>query len=118
MLFGAYFCAGSFTFVLGLIVLATLFDGQATRVSFRGRVLRYVGLSVAISVLCLVAFVGLSYVTRLMRFGETTNWSYPGDYLASGPLGWVLMIIPLLGVVAPLVLALLLKRQKPAIGMR
>jgi len=118
MFFGAYFCAGSFTFVLGLVALATLFDGQATMVSFRGRALRYIGLSVAISVLCLVAFVGLSYMTGLMRFGKATHWSYPGDYLAGGPLGWVLMIIPLLGVVAPLVLALLSKRQEPATGMR
>ncbi len=118
MFFGAYFCAGSFAFVLGLIVLATLFDGQATMVSFRGRVLRYIGLSVAISVLCLVAFVGLSYATGLMRFGEAMHWSYPGDYLAGGPLGWILMIIPLLGIIAPLVLALSIKRQEPATSMR
>lgn len=118
MFFGAYFCAGGFTFVLGLVALATLFDSQATMASFRGRVLRYIGLSFAISVLCLVAFVGLSYATGFMRFGEATHWSYPGDYLAGGPLGWILMIIPLLGVVAPPVLVLWPKRQEPATGMR
>jgi hypothetical protein len=111
---GAYFCVTGLLFVLGLLVLAAL-PGQSAARQPAKRTLAYAGLSFSVALLGLIAFIGLSYLTGLMSRGQGV-WSYPNDYLAYRPVGWVIMLIPLIGVLSPLVVLLWLRSRSGADG--
>jgi hypothetical protein len=102
MFIGAYFCVTGLLFVLGLFVLAALPGHSAARQPAK-RTLAYAGLSFSVALLGLIAFIGLSYLTGLMSRGQGV-WSYPNDYLAYGPVGWVIMLILPAGILSPLVI--------------
>ena len=114
MFFGAYLGATGLLFLIGLAVLVSVADGAATTAPTRRRIRAYAILTWAISFVCLLGFVGLSLAAGLMAFGATTHWSYPGDYLTAGPLGWVSVGLSLLGVTAPLWILLWMRRGRPA----
>lgn len=92
MFFGAYLLATAILFLLGLYFLV----GKADTL---GPLVRpYTLLTLAVIGVCLLIFVGLSAATGLMAFGQPTNWSYPQDYLAAGPVGWFLVFVSVVGV--------------------
>jgi hypothetical protein len=107
MFTGAYICASSVVFLLGLAFLVFI-----TKNIQRGHhegvfVKRYSLFSILLTGLTLMLFTGLSASMGLMGFSETQDWGYPGDYLAYGPAGWFLAFLPVFGVLSPL-LALLI----------
>jgi hypothetical protein len=48
----------------------------------------------------------------LMQFGVTADYSYPNDYLAAGPAGWIVMLLPIAGVLSPIGVALAIRRSR------
>lgn len=114
MFFGAYLGVTSLLFLVGLGVLVLAVNSRTTMGTRRQRLVAYTVMSVVSSLACLLVFVGLSAAAGLMSFGEMTNWNYPGDYLAAGPLGWALLLVSLLGVVSPLLVLAWLGRARQA----
>jgi hypothetical protein len=104
MYIGVYLCLSGFIMLPGVIVLS-----QPPR-----QRLKYALLSFLLVVLALVAFEGLSALTGLTRFGEPRDYSYPQDYLTYGPLGWLIMLLLPLGILSPLLLALVFHRKRQA----
>jgi hypothetical protein len=62
----------------------------------------------------LILFVILSTGMGIMRFGEPQSYRYPDDYLAGGPLGWVTLLIPVFGLLTPIISAYWLNRRNGA----
>ncbi|MGE5222817.1 MAG: hypothetical protein ACM3PY_10275 [Omnitrophica WOR_2 bacterium] len=60
--------------------------------------------------LILILFVLLSAGVGLMRFGQPFNLSIPQDYIQRGWAGYLLLIIPALGLLSPAIVAFLLVR--------
>lgn len=95
MYIGVYLCASGVLFLLG--------PGWLLRRG--GRWPGYIALAGGLSAVALLAFEILSAAAGLTTIGRPGHFNYPGDYLASGPVGWGLMLLPPLGVVSPLLVA-------------
>lgn len=95
MYIGVYLCLSGGFFLLGLVWL--LHRG--------GRWSRYTVLAGGLSAAALPAFEILSAAAGLTTPGYPGNFNYPRDYLAFGPPGWALMLVPPLGVISPLLVA-------------
>lgn len=102
MYIGVYLCLSGIFYLFGLIWLA-----RPSR-----RVLIYTGLAWLLAIVGLVVFEGFSALTGIAPFGEANSFSYPGDYLARGPLGWALMLVLPLGFLSPLLLAVWTARRR------
>jgi hypothetical protein len=111
MFIGAYACAGGIIFLAGLVGLAFIGRTGSVARTRREQVFEYTLFSLPIMGFILLVFVSLSISTRLMSFGEVQDWSYPEDYLAFGPVGWLLMFLPVLGVLSPLLVTIFMVRR-------
>jgi len=60
----------------------------------------------------LLAFEMFTYNIDITRFGIPRRYSYSGDYLDIGPLGWLIMILPILGIASTIIISLWFKRVK------
>jgi hypothetical protein len=107
MFTGAYFCASSVVFLIGLAYLVFVNKNKGRYNPVGVFVKRYALLTILLIGVTLMIFTSLSASIGLMGFGEIQDWGYPRDYLAYGPEGWFLAFLPVFGVVSPL-LALLL----------
>jgi hypothetical protein len=111
MFIGAYLCVSGLVFLTGLLVLAALADWSIPAHRLGRRVFTYTALSLSASLLGLTTFIVFSILAGLMPFRGAGSWSYPADYFSAGPVGWVIFIMPLLGLVAPLGVLLWLKSR-------
>jgi hypothetical protein len=109
MFIGAYLCVSGFIFVLSLLVLFALFPNSSTVPGLRKQVFTFAVLSFAVIGVSLTAFISLSALVGLMNFREAGSWSYPNDYLAYGPIGWIIMILLPLGILSPIVILIWLR---------
>ncbi|MCI0393731.1 MAG: hypothetical protein L0332_07350 [Chloroflexi bacterium] len=107
MFIGVYLCMSGLVYWLGVAALA----------STRRHFALYSLLSFVLVLGAMAAFIGLSAVTDLMPVGGAGSWSYPGDYLVHGPVGWAIMLLPLVGLVAPLLAGLWLERRNRENGL-
>jgi hypothetical protein len=110
MFIGAYICASGFVFLIGLAGLA-LSDGGSSAGVLGKRWLSYVIFTLPLIGLILFVFMSLSISTGLMVFGGPQDWSYPRDYLAYGPAGWILMAIPIFGILSPFLVMIAMARR-------
>src|SRR5574341_1262104 len=104
-------------FVLGYLCVSGVFF-IAAMLFFAGRerwLLRYMVLSGALIAAFGALFVALSVAMGLMQFGVAASYSYPGDYLAAGPAGWPVMLLPIAGVLSPVGAALALRSRSSAV---
>jgi hypothetical protein len=95
MFIGVYLCLGSLVGWLGLALFS-----RSGRHVLAFSILSIVGLS-----LMMALFLAASAWAGLTTFGVPGDWNYPADYLQAGPLGWLIALIPLLGLLLPLGLA-------------
>ena len=98
----AYFCSGFFVLALALALLAARLDQ-----THRGLLAPYgrlALLSMGALVGAIGAFLAGSVLVGLITFGQAGDWRYPAQYLAAGPIGWIIATMPLLGLVAPLLM--------------
>ncbi len=100
MFIGIYFCLG------GLFVLLSFLIFPVIRKE-RGK---FVFLSIAILALIFVLFELTSNYFKIIEYGTPGSSNFPGDYLASGLVGWTLLFLPFLGVISPLLVSLFLHR--------
>lgn len=102
MFTGAYLCASSVVFLIGLAFLVFVNKNKGRFNPAGVFVKRYVLLTFLLTGVTLILFTSLSASIGLMGFGETQDWSYPRDYIAKGLQGLVLAFLPVFGVVSPL----------------
>jgi hypothetical protein len=107
MFTGAYLFASGAIFLIGLAVLAY----SNSRGSGGGGKRKYAFTSLILVGFILVLFISLSILAGLMSFGGPQDWSYPKDYLSYGTVGWILMLLPLLGILAPLLVSLVMAHR-------
>lgn len=112
MFIGVYLLISALVIGLGIWLLVMLADSRLPLYQSRRDTRAFFGRSVLLVGLFLLLFVGLSALTGLMRFGQATSWSYPHDYVAFGPLGWLIAVLPLCGVVSPLVVLWHIRRHR------
>jgi hypothetical protein len=98
---GVYLCVAGLFLVLSLLFFPAV--GQRLRL--------YTLLSILVPLAGLALFIASSAWLEVIKFGVPQSYSYPGDYLARGLLGWAAMLIPILGVLFPLALAFWLSRK-------
>jgi hypothetical protein len=108
MFIGAYTCASGIIFLVGLALLA--YRNSPAR-NLRKQALYYFSLSLPIVGILLLAFVALSIWYGLIGFGSVQDWSYPKDYLTYGLAGWTLMLLPILGILSPLLVTIFVEYQ-------
>jgi hypothetical protein len=107
MFIGAYLCASSVVFLIGLAFLVFVNKNKGRYNPVGVFVKRYSLLTLLLIGVTLMIFTSLSASIGLIGFGEIQDWGYPRDYLAYGSEGWFLAFLPVFGVVSP-ILALLL----------
>jgi hypothetical protein len=72
--------------------------------------LRFSLLTLLFSSLALVAFMGLSAATGLLRLGQTQTYRLPQDYIEYGTGGWSIMVVGILVLLSPLLVTLAMKQ--------
>lgn len=98
---------GVYLFMLGLLyfVILLLVPRLRPRMGIYGLVTFLVGMAV------LIVFVLVSAWVGLMRFGQPFTLSIPQDYMQRGWSGYLLLVIPALGLLSPVIVAFLLVRR-------
>lgn len=104
MFIGSYLCIGAVFLAIGYVVVSR-WKGITTDGSFVVR--RYLFLAIIVQLTSLVLFFISSLASGLMELGGAGSWNYPQDYLKDGPIAWLIMLLPLLGILSPLILALI-----------
>lgn len=106
MFIGAYLCTGLIFLAGGAFVLSRW--GSRARASNDAVVgwRRYLVLSFASMLTALVLFIALSLALDILTIGQSGSWNYPQDYMAAGPVAWVAMLLPIIGILAPLLIVL------------
>jgi hypothetical protein len=99
---------GFYVFASGIIFLLSraLLVPSRFRSVYSFLVLPLVGLGLLVYVTSSV-LVGV----RIYRFGQAATYSVPEDYLALGTAGWAVMIVAVLGILSPLLAAMLVPRR-------
>ncbi len=93
---GAYLCTNGILILICLLIFARL----------RRRVFSYGLVSLAVAIAILIAFGLLSSASGVIQFGRPMTLNVPQDYLARGPLGWGILAISFLGLIAPILVAI------------
>ncbi len=95
MSIGVYCCPGGLVYLLSLILIAR--SGH--------RLLSNALVALLLTMVGFAAFEGFSWWAGITIYGQSSAYSYPHDYFARGPLGWVIMTVQMLGIFAPLLVA-------------
>lgn len=102
-----YLFLASLTFLAGLVWYFLRARSAASAEGIRTRIVRYSLLSVGLSLAGLVAFIALSMLAGIFRFGVPQAYDVPGDYLAHGLSGGAILAAAAAGILAPLIVAAL-----------
>ena len=106
MFIGTYLCATSLIFFLILVGLIIFVKPTMSQIA------RYFGGTVFLSSLGLTLFIILSSWTGIFSFGVTSSYRIPQDYIGNGAVGWVILILGILGILSPALSAIwLVNRQ-------
>ncbi len=112
MFIGVYACASLSVAGLALAAMLSAFPDDARWGSVRRRVRWFAFWSAVFPAIGLVIFLILSGVAGLLRLGQPQSFRLPNDYLGAGPLGWVTLVVFVLGVVSPALAAFLAARRR------
>jgi hypothetical protein len=104
----AYLCSAGLILLLALVVLAVALPAAERRLA------RSYGLPVLASLVTVVIagalFVVLSIWSGLFTLGTVGSWNFPGDYLAAGPIGWLVILVAFAGMLSPAIIGYLIWR--------
>ena len=95
MYIGVYLCLG------GIFILIPLFIFPAIKEK-RGK---FNLLSISCLILGLATFELASNYLGFVQYGSPGSINFPGDFLGSGLLGWIIAILPILAVISPLLIS-------------
>ena len=115
MFVGVYLCLSGVSGALALAILILFVHPHATVCWLRARLLRCAGLALPVNIGGLIAFVGLSAWAGMLHFGRAESYRLPNDYLARGPIGWSLLALAYLGILAPMLIAVASARRAPLV---
>jgi hypothetical protein len=101
MYIGVYLCLSGLFLIICLLILPRV----------RRRLGLFIGLSLLTIISPFVLFELLSIYLNIVPAGENVNFNYPADYVDKGIIGWFVTILPLLGILSPIMISLLLTRQ-------
>ena len=115
MFFCSLLCASAFFVFIGLFAIMLRVNPHGRWRNPRRRLWTYVGLAALLSLALLAVFLVLSENAGLITFGTAVQISFPGDYLAAGTTGYLLLGLLAVALLAPIVVALILVRpdRKP-----
>lgn len=99
---------GVYFFLSGLFIVICIFLFP----SIRRKLGLYIGLSLFFIIAMLITFELGSQYLNILRIGEPATFNYPGDYLDSGIFGWFILILPLIGILFPILIAIFLRTEK------
>jgi hypothetical protein len=102
MYFGVYLCLGGLFIILSIVLVPIV----------RQRLARFVVLSIISIVVGLASFELSSVFFNIINYRTPGNFNYPADYLVSGPIGLLIMILPILGITSPLIISYYLRSRK------
>lgn len=101
----------AYLLVLAIVWLLVLAISSPTR----SRLARYTTMAVVYSLVLVGLFYSLSWASGLIQFGIAQDWSYPQDFLSRGAAGVLIMLLPIIGVLSPLLAAWMVRSQpRPA----
>ena len=104
MIIAAFCIVTLLVFLLVLIVRPELRQAE--------RLAQYMIWSSGIWLVGLLLFGGLAAKTGLMRLGAPQTVAFPQDYLAQGAAGGAIVLIGLIGVLAPVWAAVICRKRK------
>lgn len=111
MFIGAYLCTGVICLALGAWLLVGMgsqtADSHDPTLAWR----RYFLLSITAMSSALVLFIVLSSALGIFGVGRAGSWSYPQDYLTAGPIAWLAMLLPAIGILAPIWIGVLVRTR-------
>jgi hypothetical protein len=110
MLIGIYLLIAGVALLLGLVGLAMGVNPHKRWRNRGRRLTSYIVTSLIVSVVALGVFLLLSSLQGLYRLGTAQTVNFPADYLSAGTIGIVLFVIFVIGVLAPVLLALIFAR--------
>jgi hypothetical protein len=96
MYIGVYLCLGGIFILLSILLIPIV----------RMKLNKFITLSIIALIACLVVFESASTIFNIQIPG---SYNFPGDYLGSGPIGWFIMFLPLLGITSPLIISYYLR---------
>jgi hypothetical protein len=110
MFIGVYLFGCGVIYLLLLLGLLAIAQARKPIGEVRGGLLCYSGLAALASVLGLAGFILFSMQLNLLAFGVPQDYSIPGDYLAAGPAGLLVLALGAAGMLSPLLVALGMRR--------
>lgn len=111
MFIGVYICGSAFAYLSALSGLILLAQTREKVETPRRRLLRFSLLALLFSSLGLFAFMGLSTMAGILRWGQWQTHRLPQDYIEYGAGGWVIMAIGVFGLLSPLLVALVVRQR-------
>lgn len=102
MYIGVYLCLSGLFILICLLILPRL----------RKRRALFIGFSLLTIISPFVLFELMSIYLNITPAGGNANFNYPADYVDKGILGWFVIVLPLLGILSPIMISLLLTREK------
>lgn len=106
MYIGVYLCLGGLFILLSVLIFPAVSDKRG----------KFILLSITCLLLVLVIFELSSNYLRVIEYGSPGFFNFPGDFFAHGLWGWIIIILPFLGVISPLLISLLLIRTRERIN--
>jgi hypothetical protein len=79
--------------------------------SIRRKLGLYIGLSLLAIIALLVTFELGSQYLNIITISEPAAFNFPGDYLDSGIIGWFVLLLPLIGILSPILISILLRKK-------
>lgn len=101
MYIGVYLCLSGFFILLSLLLIT----------SVRKRIGLFLVATGFTTLLGLVMFELSSNYFNIIKLREPDNFNFPGDYQSQGFAGWMMLIIPIIGIASPLIIALLINKR-------
>lgn len=113
MFIGVYLCSSLLVLGMSVLALTAVTKPETQWRHIKRYIAKFLLITGGLILLGLIAFVGLSAVSGILPFGQTSSVSLPQDYIAYGLFGWLIMAIGLLGILSPALTAVWLRRQLP-----
>lgn len=92
MFYGVYLCISGFFILISFLIFPIL----------RKKPVLYIVITIVANLILLVSFEMLTLIFNL-RGGN--NFDYPGDYTKSGVIGYLILILPVIGIFSPLIIS-------------
>lgn len=112
MFIGAYLGSSGVIFLITLCLLTAVASPDKAFWRRRQQLARFALLSLGLSGLGFILFLGLSVVTGILPpVGSVGSYSLPQDYLAYGLFGWFILFVAAVGILSPALTAVWLHKH-------